>query len=442
MGNFFDQNEKGIVLIIGLMFIALLSVLAATAYVISTQDSLISANYKYSEQAFNHAEAGVQYGITKLEIALKSGASLPASGTLDIPGASAPSGFLFSLSPLTVEGNNLYSFSSTGKAQKKASSEIKVGLRRLPVVPGGVFGDLNVDSKTHVQYYSYDSRVIPDPTPSDSTGQCDLASNGSIVLNAGTFVDGNVVLGNNRIADASYHPFGAPVVAGKKGYYSGRLEPDPMNINSGDFQAEFDSAALTNDNADITPSIPGREIVHPGCIVNLPGKSGGSIYYLEKIDLSLSDTIMMDATSGPVVLYLRGSFTAKDASGIQILSTGSVEDITIKMTEDPLNPISTHQVFLGLYNSSTLNKFGRPTDFVLITDSDAMLEFKDATEINGLVYAPHSIIFLQSSKPLHGAFMGKSIVCYDHSILYFDTALKDKYLSNDLSIVSWKKVLN
>jgi hypothetical protein len=440
--SFFYTDEKGIVLVVGLMFMALLSILAATAYVISTQDSFISENYKFAEQAFNHAEAGIQYGVVNLENAIKSGSSLPETGSMNIPGGDTPSDFSFTLSPLNVEGPNAYSFTSTGISHKNASAQIKAGIKRLPAIPNGVFGDLRISAKTHVQFFSYDSRVMRDPAPSYSTGNCDLASNGFIALDTGTFVDGNIILGNNRTVGASYHPTGAPVVTGDQGVYAGRIEPDPMNVNSEDFQREFDSAAITNDNADITPSISGVDIVNPGGNIAMPGKPGGSIYYLETMLLSESDRITIDAQNGPVKLYIRGPLAAKDDSVIHVLNSSEEKAVALKITEDPLNPMPANVIIVGLFNNSTMNKSGPPTVFTLMTDSDARLEIKDSSEFNGLIYAPHSEILLNSSKPIKGAILGKSIVCNDQSILYFDTALKDKYLSNDLSVVSWKKVLN
>ena len=92
----FPEPEKGTVLITGLMLLALISIVATTAFVISVADISISQNYKYEEQAFNNAEAGVQLGISRLEQALDAGMFLPPSGRVNIPDSSSPAGFTFS----------------------------------------------------------------------------------------------------------------------------------------------------------------------------------------------------------------------------------------------------------------------------------------------------------------------------------------------------------
>jgi hypothetical protein len=161
---------------------------------------------------------------------------------------------------------------------------------------------------------------------------------------------------------------------------------------------------------------------------------------LKKIDLSRTDIILIDPSNGPVTLYLQGTLFTREDSEIQIL--GSAGDVTFKITEDPLDPIPTHECIVSCSGHSSLNKSGRPTGFTLMTDSDAKVGIMDDSQVNALVYAPRSRILFHSSKPLHGAVFGNTIVCEDHCLVYFDTALKDKYLSNDLVVVSWKKVLH
>ncbi|MBU2520762.1 MAG: pilus assembly PilX N-terminal domain-containing protein [Proteobacteria bacterium] len=61
------NNEKGFVLPVGLMFLAILALLGTTAVIITTTDLKIGTNYKLSEQAFYVAEAGIQRGIDDMK---------------------------------------------------------------------------------------------------------------------------------------------------------------------------------------------------------------------------------------------------------------------------------------------------------------------------------------------------------------------------------------
>ena len=53
-------NEKGMVLPLGLMFLAIIAILGTTAVVVTTTDLKIGSNYRASEQAFCAAEAGIE----------------------------------------------------------------------------------------------------------------------------------------------------------------------------------------------------------------------------------------------------------------------------------------------------------------------------------------------------------------------------------------------
>jgi len=53
------SNEKGFVLPLGLMFLAIISILGSTAVTVTTTDLKIGTNYKTSVQAFYNAEAGL-----------------------------------------------------------------------------------------------------------------------------------------------------------------------------------------------------------------------------------------------------------------------------------------------------------------------------------------------------------------------------------------------
>ena len=59
MSNLIHKNEKGMVLAIGLMFLAIIALLGTTAVIVTTTDLKIGSNYRASVQAFYNAEAGL-----------------------------------------------------------------------------------------------------------------------------------------------------------------------------------------------------------------------------------------------------------------------------------------------------------------------------------------------------------------------------------------------
>jgi hypothetical protein len=54
------NNEKGMVLPLGLVFLAIITILGTTAVILTTTDLKIGSNYRASEQAFYAAEAGIE----------------------------------------------------------------------------------------------------------------------------------------------------------------------------------------------------------------------------------------------------------------------------------------------------------------------------------------------------------------------------------------------
>ncbi len=59
MSNLIYKNEKGMVLPLGLMFLAIIAILGTTAVIVTTTDLKIGSNYRQSVQAFYIAEAGL-----------------------------------------------------------------------------------------------------------------------------------------------------------------------------------------------------------------------------------------------------------------------------------------------------------------------------------------------------------------------------------------------
>ena len=61
------KNEKGMVLPLGLMFLAIIALLGATAVVVTTTDLKIGSNYRTSQQAFYAADAGWPVAVVWLD---------------------------------------------------------------------------------------------------------------------------------------------------------------------------------------------------------------------------------------------------------------------------------------------------------------------------------------------------------------------------------------
>jgi len=76
MPNLIHKNEKGMVLPLGLMFLAIIAILGTTAVIVTTTDIKIGSNYKKSQQAFYAAEAGTSQAMYKIEDFIFGGEAL------------------------------------------------------------------------------------------------------------------------------------------------------------------------------------------------------------------------------------------------------------------------------------------------------------------------------------------------------------------------------
>ncbi|MDD5451651.1 MAG: pilus assembly PilX N-terminal domain-containing protein [Desulfovibrionales bacterium] len=402
----FCRDERGIVLITALLFLMVLTILGTTAIVISSTDIKIGGNYKLSKQAFYDAEAGIQYAIKNIENGL-------AAETLSLTGSSvavsytAPSGFSFDpITTLTQVGTTSnYSFRATGHAANNTSSTIEVVVERETLLDYGIFGDDEIDMKNSGAAYSYDSRVTPNPTPADSTGEADIGSNKLVTGHNGTIIDGDVALGDDGLGtEGIYTPMGSPgpTVTGVEGVDVDRVDPDPLGAIGGDLAATF-TAVSSGSNDNVWGGITGNTInLGNGDTMTLYGKSGGADYYVTDINLNNGATLNIDATAGAVNIYLTGGLDAK--------------------------------------NGSAVNITGVPPDFTIYSNSTDKIDFKHGSAFKGTVYAPYADIDMKNSSEVYGILWGKTVDIKNSGQFYFDTALKDKFASDDISIVSWREV--
>jgi len=405
------QNERGAALVISLMFLAILAMLGTTAVVLTTTDMQIGANYKASAQAFYDADAGVNYGIAKMEAGLKDGSfPLPTTvgGTSTLT-YTVPSGFSFFISPITMLAANAFSLTSTGTdpANANARTILAITFQRGSAITFAAFGDKKLETKNSAAVYSYDSRSSALPASlADSTGQGDIGSNDHLITHNNSEIDGDGVFGekedgsptDNSIHDVNDFSGDAPADAG-------RVDPDPLGIDTG---GEYDPTiyATTNDNADAVPAIVGNTIdLTSSTPMTLYGNSGGANYYATKFVLKKDAILTIDTNAGPVRLFLDGAsapFEVKNSSQILVTPPGNEDQ------------------------------------FAFFSNNEGTLDLKHGSAFTGLFYAPKADIVVKNSVTVIGALWGKTVDLKNSGTLYFNTALSDIYLSKDLTKVSWR----
>ncbi|MCK9362206.1 MAG: PilX N-terminal domain-containing pilus assembly protein [Syntrophales bacterium] len=406
-------NEKGIVLVVVLLLIAVLALLGSTAVMTTTTDIKISSNYMQGEQAFYNADAGADLALRTIGSGTAGIPPWPvAGGTPTVVTLTVPSGFNFdsSVTVSAVTGMiNTFKFSVHG-VSGASDREIDVYFKRKSAIGFGAFADGSVDLKAASGIYSYDSRVTPNPNPADypanSTGNGDVGSNTEVRTYNGTYVGGDVGLGASTTGtDASLVSIGTPIITGTQGELVGRVDPDPLGALTagGDLYTDFSTYSTANDNAVYGAGFTGTTINASGT-VTLTGKAGGSNFYFTSIILKNGATLNINATAGPVNIYLAGNLEAK--------------------------------------NGSNINVTGLPTSFSIFGSSvSSSIIFKHGSEFRGTVYAPNAAIEMKNSADTYGMIWGKTIDMKNSGQFFFDEAIKDKFLGNGVKPVAWRDVM-
>lgn len=393
------HNEHGAVLVTSLIFIAILAVVGTSAYMTSSNELKISSNYRAARQAFYDADAGVNYAIARIEDDLTNG-TLTLTIDEETVNYPAPTGFSFdTITTLTKQtGTNNYSFQSTGHSGN-ARCTIEVLFVRDPALEFGVFGEEEVDLKQNGHVYSYDSSETPNPTPGDSTGEGDVGSNEEVIVHNNTQIDGNVGLGEDGAGtEAVFTQTGIPDIAGDVVDVD-RVDIDPLGAIGGSLANDFVTYSTSNDNAQAVPAIVGNVIdLGNGESMTL----GKGDYYLTEINLHAGATLEIDASAGPVNIYLHGPLDAK--------------------------------------NGSAINLNGNPPDFTIYCDTTDSFVFKHGSLFKGSIYAPYGHIEMKNSSDVYGMLWGNTVGIKNTGEFFFDSALLEKWPSDTVSIVSWREV--
>jgi hypothetical protein len=452
-------NERGVALVISLMFVAILALLGTTAYVLTTTDMQIGSNYKTSLQAFWDTEAGANYGLALMEAGLKASPAatftLPTavgdptdpndSNSVPLPSFTMPSGFGFSfrdpgLTMITdnpLDTQDIYTFTTDGTSTNNSNATITVTLKRLPAIKFGAFGDNKMEMKNDAKIYSYSYTTTPNPTPADSTGEGDCGSNTSVILNNNAVVNGDSALGQDAGGnDASLTDHGG-VVSGTNGAILGdRVDPDPLGVIGGEYASKFITVAGSNDNSDasLVLSNSGDSIVSniislgSSEDLTLKGKAGGANYYISSISVGNKSVLYIDTTNGPVNIYLTGALTMN--TGSELMNTTGCGAVAC-----------SHCIWTPSLDCSACPT-GAPSNFSVFSNSNSNIGIKNSVTFSGLIYAPYAQIRFSNSATIYGALWGNDVEIVASATIYFDTDMKDKLGSKDLALSSWKDVLN
>ena len=410
-----SDNDRGVVLFTAMMFVLIMSIIGAVAYVITANDSATAVNLEVSRKAFYSADAGAQFTLAWIQKALKAntmvlpqtdGATVSLSSCL-LQADPDITDIRFECLPtdapvVTRIANNAYQFTVRGHGAKNADADIRVTFKNRSALRFGAFGDQGFTAPAYSNFYGYDSTVTLTPGGDDGTNSCDIGSNQSVNLSDNTEVYGHIGLGGNGTTDAVYNPSGSPEPRihgeGDAVRSVGRIDPDPLGVSAGVYAQKFNYFRVFSDNG----IIPSDLLLEIGQFVTLSGKPGGANYYFTKIELKSGAAMTIDTSAGPVNIHLSGELNGK--------------------------------------NGTITHAGGDPKKFAIFSDSAAPVSLSTAIAFYGVIYAPYASLEINNHEALYGAVLAGAVEVKNAGNFYFDRALKDKYLTQDVVMSSWVDV--
>lgn len=407
-----SDNDRGVVLFTAMMFILIMSVIGSVAYVITANDSAIAVNLEVSRTAFYSADAGVHFGLASIQKALKANTmKLPETdgAAVSLSFCALPSDpditdirfeYLPAGAPvMTRNSENEYQFTVRGYGSKNADVDIRVTFKNRSAFQFGIAGDKGFTAAAFSDFYGYDSTVTLTPGGDDGTNSCHIGSNQSVNLSENTEVHGYIGLGGNGSIDAVYNPSGSPEprihAQGDAVRAVGRIAPDPLGVSAGVYAQKLIACRNSNDNG----IIPSDLVLETGRTVTLSGKPGGASYYFTKIELETNAAMTIDTSAGPVHIYISGELNGK--------------------------------------NGTITHAGGDPKKFAIFSNAADPISLSNSSPFYGVIYAPYADLEIYNHATLYGAFLAGSVEMKNSGRFYFDRALKDKYLTQDVMMSSW-----
>jgi len=207
------------------------------------------------------------------------------------------------------------------------------------------------------------------------------------------------------------------------------------------------SAEITGDTGTLTQESTLTSVSLPSSVMSVASlPSGGTIdenttlpagsYKFTAIDLGNSETLTIN---GDVVIYVTDGFSLGNSSEVNI-NNGNVvlyvtNDFSLGNSSDiNINSDSSLKLYAGgnfeAKNSSSLNNTTQiPSNLLMYClDSCTSVDFKNSSNLYGVIYAPKADVVFHNSADIYGALAAKTIELKNSARVYYDADLRDTTL--------------
>ena len=404
MSNLIYINEKGFVLPLGLMFLAIITILGTTAVILTTTDLKIGSNYKSSVQTFYLSEAGINHAQGFLKQNISDWNNYTVSQTLPISSTLTTGNYTITIEdPNPASGNNRRKIVSTATTSTGASAQIEVVLEPQYFSPFSyaAFGDKWVDmSGGHAYTDSYDSSVAP------WAGEGNM-QNGDVGTNS--IDNGDLDVGNGSI-------YGDAIV-GAGGDPDTVITSDPHGI-------------ITGSETVLPEPFPMPSVTDPGHETSVGILSSSQTISVDtrvdSINIASKSTITIN---GDVVLYVDGDIHISGKAKIDI-PVGSSLMIYASGT--------IHMAGQGIVNGNA-----KPENLIIYgTDDCSDVHFSGQADLYGAIYAPEANFDFSGQADIYGSMIGDTIDISGQSNIHYDEHLNDlgSGAVSGFRVISWKNL--
>lgn len=310
-------------------------------------------------------------------------------------------------------GDGVLSLVSTG-VDGRAAARVQLVLQNAQPNPWswGAFGDdgLQMDSNARVDSYDsslgdYDSQVTGNGNDAHAGESGSVGSNQDVTLDSNTAVYGDASPGPAGVATVT----GNAVVTGSTAPSVSEFELPTLEIppvgSSGDW-------TLSGSSSD---SFPAGE--HGFDAFRLESSAtltlvGPAVLVCDSFVMDSNSEIIVDATNGPVEIYVRDDFLLNSNALISSL-TNIPADVRISLESDN------------------------------IIDLDDV-DFDSNSKLYGVLFAPNAHVMINSNFELFGSLVARQVSLDSNSQIHFDEALLDLLLDDgeevQYSQVCWREL--
>ncbi|MBL7170944.1 MAG: hypothetical protein ISS46_03020 [Candidatus Omnitrophica bacterium] len=429
------NSQKGVVLIIGLIFVFLTAVLVAGILLITDIENRNVVRDQWSLTAFHLAEAGVEDAIWALNNSDWGGGwTTPTGGpyTKTVSSFTDSTGKVIGSYYVTVTDptSTTPDIESTGYSPSNTASDniertVKIALQNQSIFTRAIFGDEWIKMKGNAKTDSYNSSLGSYASTKGNNGHVGTNSTSTsspyaIHLENNAEVDGNAAIGpsgdtNNAIelennADITGTPsansslvempsISAPDMSGTT--YQGSINLSGNDSASITGDSEYSSITLDS-NSDLT--------IDPGV---------SKIYVTGNLTLD-SNTEINISSSGSLTIYVAGQININSNSEINI---GTASDLTIYVG----------QYFHMDSNSKINNDSQDPTKFSLLAldsltdpgdpNTNPGIDINSNSNLYGSIYAKNAGILMNSNADVYGAVVANTIRLDSNAKIHYDQAL-------------------